>query len=142
MEKSSMWARLGAILPLAVITAYFQRILIPFIVLIVVMILDYLTGMTKAFVTKKLCSKTGFIGIVKKLCYFVVILVGMGCDVLIAEGFGGENINIISLLIIIWLALNEMISILENLAQIGIPIPVFLLKVIEKLKVKTEEGQK
>ena len=39
----------------------------------------------------------------------------------------------------IWLVLNECISILENISEIGVPLPAFLMKLIEKLK-KTVEN--
>lgn len=42
------------------------------------------------------------------------------------------------LLVTIWLVLNECISILENISQIGVPLPSFLVALIEKLKSTTE----
>ena len=43
------------------------------------------------------------------------------------------------LLVTIWLVLNECISILENISQIGVPLPSFLLALAKKLKKTTEE---
>ena len=43
----------------------------------------------------------------------------------------------------IWLVLNECISILENISEIGVPLPAFLLKIIEKLEKTVEDtGEK
>lgn len=38
----------------------------------------------------------------------------------------------------IWFIINECISILENLAVIGIPLPSFLVKIVHKLKITVE----
>ena len=42
------------------------------------------------------------------------------------------------LLVTFWLVLNECISILENLSAIGVPLPPFLMKIVDKLKQTTE----
>ena len=44
-----------------------------------------------------------------------------------------------AVLVAVWLIVNELISILENLFRIGVPIPNFLTKIIEKIKVTVEE---
>ena len=52
------------------------------------------------------------------------------------------HINIeflIAAIVIVWLIINELISILENVAAIGAPVPEFLLKLIRKLKTVTEK---
>ena len=41
----------------------------------------------------------------------------------------------------IWFMLNECISILENIASIGVPVPEFLLKLIKRLKQSTESKE-
>jgi len=46
--------------------------------------------------------------------------------------------SIFGLLVIVWLTLNELISILENMKEIGVPLPGFLLKIVDKLKSQTE----
>ena len=55
----------------------------------------------------------------------------------IGVDFGG--FYFFGLLVTIWLVLNECISILENISEIGVPLPAFLMKLIEKLK-KTVEN--
>ena len=42
------------------------------------------------------------------------------------------------LLVVIWLIINELISILENLATIGVPLPTFLFKLVGRLKIVAE----
>ena len=51
------------------IVAYFHIMVIPLIILLVVMIADYVSGMTKAWMNAELSSRVGIKGIVKKCCY-------------------------------------------------------------------------
>lgn len=44
------------------------------------------------------------------------------------------------MIVTIWLILNECLSILENLAEIGVPLPAFLMKAVERLKKSTEKA--
>ena len=125
------------------VAAYFHGLAIPLVVLLIAVCVDYATGLIKAYYAAELSSKIGFKGIVKKISYFVVVAVGMGVDWLIeyALGKGGitySGVFAIAIIVIIWLVINEMISILENLAAIGVPIPKFLIKIIGKLKNQTE----
>jgi toxin secretion/phage lysis holin len=124
-------------------TAYFKVLLIPLAFLFGAMIADYITGMTKAWITKSLNSKAGIIGIVKKLCYLLVVCVGAAIDwiiqsVLSTAGIEFHAVFFVGLLVTVWLIINELISILENLAIIGVPLPVFLTKIIGKLRVAVE----
>lgn len=129
---------------LAGLTAYFGKILIPVIMLVVVMLLDYATGLAKAWTTSQLCSRIGIKGIFKKVGYLAIVAVGGAVDWLIASACGHLGVDVgvtylFGLAVIIWLILNELISILENLSIVGVPIPNFLNKIISKLKIKVEE---
>ena len=128
---------------LTVLTLYLNMLAVPLIVLMAVMIIDYITGMIAAWHNAELSSKKGAFGIVKKICYIALVCVGMGVDWLIYGGIEQIGINLnytmfFGLLVTIWLVINEMISILENLSRIGVPLPVFLTKVVHKLKVTIE----
>ena len=127
----------------AALSVYFKALAIPLIVLVAVMAIDYFTGMAKAKCNSELSSRIGIKGIIKKVCYLVLVCVGIGVDFLItytAEYFG---INLgfkafFSILISVWLIINELISILENISTLGVPVPGFLTKIIDKLKVTVE----
>lgn len=126
------------------IIAYFHVIVIPLIVLLVVMIADYISGMTKAWISAELSSKIGIKGIVKKLCYALVIIVAACVDWLIASGLAAVGKDIgrtyyFGILVTVWLIINEMLSILENLSAIGVPLPAFLGKVVKRLKASVEK---
>lgn len=130
---------------MAGITAYLYRVSIPIIVLICFMALDYATGICAAWVNGVLNSKIGVLGIIKKVCYLVVICVAMGVDYLIYTGLAQAGIHIalsylVGMIVTIWLIINEMISILENTAKIsGKSAPPMLKKILAKLKNTVEE---
>ena len=129
---------------LAAVGAYFHELLGPLIVLGIVMLADYITGLAEAWVSGTLCSRVGIVGIVKKVAYLFVVGVAIVADWIIqtaAEKAGLElgSFYMFGLLVSVWLILNECISILENVAEIGAPLPPFLVKLIGKLKKTTEE---
>lgn len=128
---------------LSILLCYLNMIAIPVGVLVFVMAVDYLTGMISAWINAELSSQKGLLGIVKKICYLFAVAAAMGIDWLIYSGMGQIGISIDStiffgLLVTIWFIINEIISILENLVKIGIPVPKFLMAVIKRLKNTTE----
>ena len=128
---------------MATLMTYMGHLVVPIIVLAVVMLLDYGTGIAKAVVKGELSSKIGIIGILKKLGYLAVVAVGMAIDWVIQTGMAELHIDfklefLFAMIVIVWLILNELISILENVAAIGAPVPKWLTKIIAKLKDQTE----
>lgn len=125
---------------MAGLLAYFRIIAIPISVLFVFMILDYITGLAAAWVKRELSSRTGIIGIIKKVMYFALIAVGIGTDWVINYGLQAINIQfeygyLIGLFITIWLIINELMSILENIGEInGKAYPDFLKKLLSHIK--------
>jgi len=129
---------------LAAFASYLGALAVPIIVLMVMMIIDYLSGMSAAWSEGTLSSKVGAKGIVKKVGYMALIAVAMGVDYLIYSGIVAANIEVgynmwFGLLVAVWLIINEMISILENLSRLGVPIPEFLKKIISRLKTVNNE---
>lgn len=99
------------------------------ITLLVFMLLDYISGVLLAIVQKKLSSKIGFKGILKKVMILILVAVGTLLDnfILIDGAF-------IRTLVIFFYIANEGISLLENAALLGLPIPEKLKEVLEQLK--------
>lgn len=120
------------------LAAYFNILLIPVLVLFAVMVIDYCTGMASAYKNKEIKSKTGLIGILKKLSYLILVCVGGVVDYLIGAGLATAGIEFSSyyfgLIVAVWLIINELISILENLSELGTPIPKFLVNIVRRLK--------
>lgn len=97
--------------------------------LLVAIVLDYISGIIKAYNTKTLSSSIGFRGILKKVSILVIVMLAVIVDRVTINNGG------IRTLVIYYFVANEGLSILENLAQAGLPIPKTLknaLKVIKK----------
>lgn len=127
------------------LAAYFNVILIPLAILVFVMVCDWVTGMTGAWISKTVSSRTGVIGIIKKVCYLMAVAVAIVVDWIMQSALVQAGIEpthgvvLFGMIVTIWLIINELISILENLAKIGIPLPDFLIKIVKKLKATVEE---
>lgn len=124
--------------------SYCAQLVVPLAVLVAVMLADYVTGMAKAWSTGALCSRTGIRGIVKKVGYLVVVGAAGVADWLIRYGLAQAGIEVefdflLAAMVIIWLIINELISILENVAALGGPVPVFLAKLLARLKNTVEK---
>lgn len=102
--------------------------------LVVLAAVDYLTGVLRAIFEKKLSSEIGFRGICKKLLIF--LLVGAG-NVLDQQIIGSGNA--LRTAVIFFYCANEGISILENAAEIGLPIPQKLKNVLMQIQTKPSD---
>lgn len=141
MENKGLQMILSA--AFAAFAVYIGEMAVPIIVLMVMMIIDYLSGMSAAWVRGDLSSKIGAKGIVKKVGYMALIVAAMGVDYLIYSGVASVNIEVsynmwFGMLVAVWLIINELISILENLDRLGVPIPEFMKKIINRLKVSAD----
>lgn len=129
------------------ISAYMRLIFIPLVVLAAVMIIDYMSGMLKAWGNDELSSKVGLKGIAKKLCYLMLVCVAGVVDWLIFSGLKQVGISLnfgfcFGLIVVIWLIINELISILENLEALKVPMPSFLRSLVGHLKQTVEAKTK
>lgn len=142
MKENAVKAAISAAVGAA--CAYLGELAVPVIVLSCVMLIDYCSGLVKAWATGSISSRTGVIGILKKVGYLAVVATGMAVDWIVKYGITAMGANfkvdfIFALPVIIWLVINECISILENVAECGAPVPDFLMKAIGKIKDKVEE---
>ena len=127
------------------LAAYFNVLLIPLAVLMGAMLIDYITGMAGAACTGEINSRVGVTGIIKKAGYLALVAVGMVVDYLINSALVNIGINFriyycFGMIITIWLIINELISILENLGELKIPLPKFLVNTIKALKGRVEDA--
>lgn len=99
------------------------------IALVTVIVIDYATGLARAYIQAELSSKIGFRGIVKKLTYFALVAVAV-----IADNITGAG-ELLRTAVIGFLIANEALSILENYAIVtGQKAPGILINVLNKLK--------
>ena len=136
--KEKTWQAVIAV-TLGGLSAYMRVMFVPLVVLIGVMIVDYMSGMLKAWGNDELSSRVGLRGIVKKLCYLMLVCVAGVVDWLIYSGLRQVGITLnfgfcFGLIVTIWLIINELISILENLDALHVPMPGFLKNVVKHLK--------
>ena len=96
--------------------------------LLIFILLDYITGLCKAIVNKKVNSIIGVKGIIKKIGYLIVVALSVQLDI-ITGGTGA-----LRTLVIYFFVANEGISILENWGSIGLPLPKKIMETLEQLK--------
>ena len=105
--------------------------------LLAFIIADYITGVLRAGVERKLSSSVGFKGIAKKIVIFIVVGIANLCDVNLIKGdvnlIKGDGTMIRTAIIFFYIA-NEGLSILENTMAIGLPVPEKLREMLEQLK--------
>ena len=102
--------------------------------LLAFVILDYITGIMCAIVDKKLSSEIGFKGIFKKVLIFVLVGVGHLMDLQILGAVG-----VLRTAVIFFYLSNEGVSLVENAAHLGLPIPAKLKAVLEQLHDRSEK---
>lgn len=96
--------------------------------LVIAIVLDYISGVLKAYVTKELSSRIGLKGIIKKVGVLLVVMLA----VIIDNVTGGTGA--IRTLVIYYFVANEGLSVIENLGQAGVPIPQSIKKALKALK--------
>ncbi len=104
------------------------------IALILFVVMDYITGVMCAISDKKLSSEVGFRGICRKVIIFILVGIANILDVQVI-GTG----SVLRTAVIFFYLSNEGISLLENAAHLGLPIPEKLKVVLEQLHDKSEE---
>lgn len=101
--------------------------------LIAFMALDYITGVVVAIIEKCLSSEVGFRGLAKKFLILVFVAVGHIADTYILGGTPAA----MSAVMLFYIA-NEGISIIENAAALGLPVPKKLTSIMEQIRNKNE----
>lgn len=108
--------------------------------LIAFVVIDYLTGVLCAILDKNLCSKIGAKGIFKKILIFALVGLGHILDTYILGFIDNWDGSVLRTAIIFFYLSNEGISILENAAHIGLPIPEKLKEVLKQLHGRDDNG--
>lgn len=96
--------------------------------LLIAILLDYISGIFKAFVTKELSSNIGLKGIIKKVAILLIVMLAV-----LVDRVTGES-GAIRTLVIYYFVANEGLSIIENLGEAGVPIPSIIKESLKALK--------
>lgn len=133
---------------LSALMSWLGILAVPVFLLVGCNVIDYITGLLAApYRTQAVSSYKGIRGIIKKICMWLLVLVGAGMDILInyAAECTGLQVTlpfIVAVVVAVWLTLNEIISILENIIDIGVPLPPFLLPIVKHIKQAVEDKAK
>ena len=104
--------------------------------LIAFVVIDYITGVMCAIAEKKLSSEVGFKGICRKVLIFLLVGIGNIIDVQVMGTPG-----VLRTAVIFFYLSNEGVSLLENAAHLGLPVPEAIKTVLEQLHDKSEKGE-
>ena len=105
------------------------------IALVVFAAADYITGVMCAISDRKLSSEVGFRGICRKVLIFLLVGIGHIIDTAVIG-----NGSVLRTAVIFFYLSNEGVSLLENAAHLGLPIPQKLKDVLAQLHDRAEKG--
>ena len=117
---------------------------VPVFLLVGCNVIDYFTGLCAAkYRSESVNSYKGIRGIIKKVCMWLLVLIGAWIDILINYTIDTADIAVtlpfvVATVVAVWLVVNEIISILENMLDIGVDMPPFLLPLVKYIKKQTE----
>ena len=132
----------------SVIFGWLGILAVPVLILAGLNFTDYITGILASKRRNELVtSDKGLWGIVKKVGMWILVGLGWAMDVLInyAGQYVGMSIKlsfVVATIVAVWLICNEIISILENLLDIGVAMPPFLIPLAKMIKGQVEDKTK
>lgn len=130
----------------SLLSAILGVLYIPVLLMVLCNIIDYITGLIAAVYREdeKISSYKSMKGIAKKVCMWLLVVVGAVIDQLLL--YASQTIGmtlpfsfLVASIVAIWIVCNELISILENMIDIGVKIPKFLMPIVELIKAQAED---
>ena len=111
-------------------------------ILIAVMSIDYVTGLICGAMGKSKKTETGYLasheawkGLMKKALILLVVLLSNLLDIAVSDG-AGITFEAVMGATCLWFIASEGLSVLENVASMGVPVPKILLKLLEIMREK------
>lgn len=144
MEK----VKVTVIAAMSALMSWLGILAVPVFLLVGCNLVDYATGLCAAkYRNDSISSYKGIRGIVKKVCMWLLVVVGSWIDILIQYAIDAAGIEIsfpfvVATVVAVWLVVNEVISILENMIDIGVEMPPFLLPLVKNIKKAVEDKTK
>lgn len=145
MEKHVGEIKAAVVLGLSAITARLGVLAVPLGLLVVCSVMDYATGLMAApFRGQVRSSYKGLRGIIKKLMLWTLVAVGVVIDITIRYLTEQWDVAVpfsfvVATVVCVWLVANELLSILENVSDAGVPVPPLLKPAVKWLKDKAEK---
>ncbi len=129
----------------SVLTSLFGVLAVPILLMVGTNVIDYVTGLIAAPKrSEDINSYKSMRGIWKKVCMWLLVAVGAIIDELILYASGTIGITLpgsflVACVVACWIICNEILSILENLKDIGIAMPPFLEPLVKNIKSQTAD---
>ena len=129
----------------SVLTSLFGVLAVPILLMVGTNVIDYVTGLIAAPKrSEDINSYKSMRGIWKKVCMWLLVAVGAIIDQLILYASTTVGITLpgsflVACIVACWIICNEILSILENLKDIGIAMPPFLEPLVKNIKSQTED---
>ncbi len=117
---------------------------IPVFLMVGCNVVDYATGLAASkYREEPINSYKGIRGIIKKVCMWLLVVIGAWIDILInyAMEYIGAEFElpfVVATVVCVWIVANEIISILENMIDIGVNLPPFLMPLVKRIKTTVE----
>lgn len=129
---------------IGVVSSILGVLFVPVMLLVLCNIIDYITGLLATpGREEKIRSYKSIRGIIKKVAMWLLVIVGAVMDQLIKYSIETVGLSVpftflIACVVTIWLICNELISILENISDIGLTLPGFLQNIVYYIKDQSE----
>ena len=130
----------------SVLSSVLGTLYIPIILMVLCNVIDYATGLMAAPSRKEgISSYRGMRGICKKVSMWLLVVVGAIIDQLLRYATDTFGIALpfsflVACIVAVWIICNELISILENMVDIGVEIPVFLMPLVKHIRNQMDEA--
>ena len=129
----------------AFLSALLGDLAVPVMLMVACSVIDYITGLgASPYREGGISSYKSISGIIKKVCMWLLVVVGAIIDQLIV--FATDQLNIIipckflvACVVAVWIVCNELISILENMKDMGVNIPGFLTPIVKNIQSQVED---
>lgn len=102
--------------------------------LLLLVIFDWLTGWAAAWINGELKSRKGYHGIARKVAIFSLVVIAHFIDIILGDLRYFQNT------VVFFYLANELLSIIENVGRMGLPVPKVFRKAIEIFNQKSGEG--
>lgn len=129
----------------ALISSILGVLTVPVLLMVACNVLDYATGlMASTYRSEDINSYKSIRGIMKKVCMWLLVIVGAIIDQLLLYASQTAGITLpftflVACIVAIWIICNEIISILENIKDMGVTIPAFLIPLVTHVKSQVED---